>query len=609
MRRILLHLVLYVALLFAVSCDLFHSVSEDNKEAVHTGIAPHSEEMLSLLENFSDELYVHGLDYSLDGVTVFGGQDRFLQGKIALGLSYLLTELEPESSVWQRHMQQYPDILSMMQGEPNATWGIYYYLSALNRLREAGLLTQALSEELLADLETELDWRGFVDESDYSLISLPANYYGVAFSIARLRYMLGWDEPEHAQQLLDRTVQHYHDHSGEFGFSDERPGEGVFDRYSILLIGEIAQRFRETGMEPDTQILSWLRGSADFVLHNLNTRGDGFLFGRSIGAYGDTAFAEILSAAAYYDLLSSRELNAAYMFSRLTARKFLEFWYDQNMQSVNLWEHGRRTDAYRGKHRILGENLSLIHHHLYTGAIWDDLGFTEADFLPEQYANWLDGLPQTTVTWFTDHDYDRAAITWRDDGRLFSLWISNGGSYHQNTPYYPIPFSLGLIQASPNEDYPQLVPRITLNDGSELMPLVYSRNLDVQVDGEMMIVRYSQDELNSLGGSRPSPDSRITVEIEYTFKPGEITRQDTFIAMQDVEIDSVTSVYAGFCPPDDILNTIDFSGFDSVSVISIHGNEDYFTPEGPLSSLATAVSSDITLNEGEGIQLQWHIKY
>jgi hypothetical protein len=49
-------------------------------------------------------------------------------------------------------------------------------------------------------------------------------------------------------------LDHYRIYSGEYGFADETDGSGRFDRYSVLLIGEIAQRFIETGMEPTPQV-------------------------------------------------------------------------------------------------------------------------------------------------------------------------------------------------------------------------------------------------------------------------------------------------------------------------------------------------------------------
>ncbi len=46
------------------------------------------------------------------------------------------------------------------------------------------------------------------------------------------------------------------------------------------------------------------------------------------------------------------------------------------MRSVNLWEKGRRTDDYRGKNRILGENLSLLHQHIATNNSVEPAGAT-----------------------------------------------------------------------------------------------------------------------------------------------------------------------------------------------------------------------------------------
>ena len=83
----------------------------------------------------------------------------------------------------------------------------------------------------LAKLRAKLDWRRFV-RPDLTLIDLPNNYYGVAFSIARLRYLLGWEDAAASEQLLARTLDHYRNYSGDYGFADETEGKGRFDRYS-----------------------------------------------------------------------------------------------------------------------------------------------------------------------------------------------------------------------------------------------------------------------------------------------------------------------------------------------------------------------------------------
>ena len=59
-----------------------------------------------------------------------------------------------------------------------------------------------------------------------------------------------------------------------------------------------------------------------------------------------------------------------YAFSSRVTARCADFWLDAGPGSVNLCDHSRKTDAYRGKHHILGENLSLSHQLFYTNAIW-----------------------------------------------------------------------------------------------------------------------------------------------------------------------------------------------------------------------------------------------
>ncbi|ASG63507.1 hypothetical protein CEW81_13620 [Kluyvera genomosp. 3] len=64
--------------------------------------------------------------------------------------------------------------------------------------------------------------------------------------------------------------------------------------------------------------------------------------GRSIGAYGDSAFNEILAVSARLGLLNSQEQAVASAFSQACTDRFLHFWYDDDEQSVNLWFKGGR---------------------------------------------------------------------------------------------------------------------------------------------------------------------------------------------------------------------------------------------------------------------------
>jgi hypothetical protein len=186
-----------------------------------------------------DKLMVEKRGMTLDGVKVFEADDKFLPGKIAIGLAYLIVDTPRDDPRLVRYLSAYREIADMTVADPNDTWGVYYYCQALVMLQEAGLLDQAVSPATMAALKAKLVWRRFVRADDLTLINLPNNYYGVAFSVARLRYRLGWEDASASEALLGKTLDHYLKDSGEYGFADETDGQGRFDRYSVLLIGEI----------------------------------------------------------------------------------------------------------------------------------------------------------------------------------------------------------------------------------------------------------------------------------------------------------------------------------------------------------------------------------
>ncbi len=501
--------------------------------------------LMPQLETLMEQLLRERRGMTMAGVRVFESGDKFMPGKIAVAMAYRITALPDGDPRRERRLRDFADIADLTIDDPNDSWGIYYYLSALQSLQAKGLLSRAVRPATLAKLRTRLDWRRFV-RSDLTLIDLPNNYYGVAFSIARLRYLLTWEDAQASEALLARTLDHYRKYSGEFGFADETEGKGRFDRYSVLLIGEIAQRLVETGMTPSPRVKAWLRRSVDLLLPRFNLTGEGFEYGRSIGAYGETAFLEVLTAAARLRVLTPVEERMAYAFSNRIAARYMDFWVDPASGSVDLWGQGRRTDAYRGKHRIFGENLSLARQYIYTNAIWNDLGYRGAASDPG-YARWLATLPKVTTTWFAKGAYDRALVTLRDGDRVIGLPIINGAEgQHMNSPYFPIPFAAGMLQGSADAGFPQLTPRLTLADGSVLMPLAFFKDVTVTRKGTVTEVRWRQDALDRIGGKDAVADPRVRIETVYRLSPGRIERSDRIMPGAGVRVAKIDTEFATF---------------------------------------------------------------
>lgn len=462
---------------------------------------------------------------TIDGQPVFAGRDKFLPGKIAVGMAHVIERMPADDPRLPRYLEGFRRLTDLTVDDDNREWGMFYSLTALHMLDQAGLLQRAVAPDTLARLRERLDWRSFVREDDLAMIGLPNNYYGVAYGIAELRHALGWDDRTGAVRLLEKTLAHYRQYSAT-GFADETEGDGRYDRYSVLLVAEIAHRFIEAGREPPEEMKRWLHASAQLMLLRVGPNGEGFEYGRSIGAYGETAVVEVLTAAAYLDVLTPEEREVAYAACARIAQRYMDLWVDARTGSVNLWDGGRRTDAYRGKHRILGENLSLARQFFYTSDLWTRMGY--AGKAPQaDLAAWRASRPRATFTRFNTGEPQRGLFTVIDGQRLFGLPFINGGKgQHMHSPYFALPFSEGLIAGIADGDHPQLLPRVRLTDGAVLQPGAFHTDLRGAWEDGRYVVRAALPQADRLGAEEPVPDPRLQGETTYVFAPGRVSRSD-----------------------------------------------------------------------------------
>jgi hypothetical protein len=555
-------------------------------EVVGSELGAHTEQMLLLIAKQGKGLTMHG-------VPVFDGRDAFLPGKIAVAFADVLLSLPRDDPRFSQYLLAFRKVAAMTVDDTNDSWGAYYYILALDMLRSAGLLADAVDRLTLAKLRVRLDWRMFVDPNDYALIEHANNYYCVAFGIARLRARMGWEDGIAARKLFAKIRDHYHRYSGIYGFPDETDGEGRFDRYSVLLAGEIAHHFIESGGSPPSEARGWLRKSADVMLARMHADGEGFEYGRSLGPYSETAIIEVLTAAAVLGILTDQEKELAYAYATRAAQRFVDFWLTSG--SVDLWGRGRRTDAYRGEFRRLGENLSLAHQFIYTNALWNSLGYKDKEPIKD-FADLPNQLPKQSITWFARGQFDRVLLTRRDGEHIIGLpLISGGTTQHMHSPYFPIPFSRGMLSGVADGTRPMLLPQFHLSDGSIVMPLSFIRDVEVATQPDRTTVRYRQTQLDRLGGESPVADDRLSLATTYVFEQGRITRTDTYTPTKPVEIAGIELDFGSFSNlsvvsqdsvtfNDGAIDGFKVSGFDGCQAQAIHDDTEFESDEGPMAT-------------------------
>lgn len=582
------------------------------REIIDRCIIPH-------IEYYFDEVYRERENLTIDGVKAFNSIDVFVAGKLINAFSYLVVEFSQDQDKFAEYKEKLRELVDFASNLEFKTWGSLNCMTGLYRLKKQGILSEVLRRETRERLKEKCDWRRFVNLDDLSLIELPTNYYGVAFGVSRYMELLGWDDSGYSRKLLDKLMAHIETYSGGLGYMDETKGEGRFDRYSLLTPGELSAMLTETKTEVPARLLELLRKSCDVHLNLANEEGDGFSYGRSIGPYGDTSSMEVLSIAACLDVLSQEEKELAYIFNLKSVEKFVNFWMDQDMKSVNLWDKGRRTDGYRNKNRILGENLSLCMQLIGTYEHWTKAGFSDKTVAAD-YPEKLQKLPQFSFHKFLQGEYDRGMAIIRDGKHVISLPLINGGATkYQCTPYLPIPNANRFLETGADTRHPNLVPRLVTDTGVELMPISYFKQMNCKSDKDALVISYDQDELANLEEKAPKKFHGIKTKTAYRFTQGCIEREETYYSEGAAQqFQEMNMEFATFSKKPEVngnrivfgegdILEIEVFGLELCDILCVEGNPEYCTSHGSLQTLVRWRKRDFAINEHRSVK--WVIKY
>src|SRR6266849_9599993 len=185
---------------FAQQPSVSSARSNSFNGVVQTRILPQAETLLRQLVKDKRTL-------TIDGIPVFNGSDKFLPGKIAIALVEYLVTVPKDDPRLPELLNDFREVAKLTVDDADDSWGAYYYVLALDKLRTAGLLDQAVDRLTYAKLRVSLDWRMFVDPETHELIALHNNYYVVALGIARLRHHMGWEDETGADAIYRKVAE------------------------------------------------------------------------------------------------------------------------------------------------------------------------------------------------------------------------------------------------------------------------------------------------------------------------------------------------------------------------------------------------------------------
>ena len=284
------------------------------------------------------------------------------------------------------------------------------------------------------------------------------------------------------------------------------------------------------------------------------------------------------------------------------------------MRSVNMWEKGRATDAYRGKARILGENFSLSDQLIKTNDVWNRLGYKNRP-PGAGFDAWLTRLPKTTLTWFAQRRVrPRAADPSRRSPRVQPADGERRPDVSLQERLFSHPVLARACGGSPNAAYPQLLPKFSIADGAELMPLAFIRGIELTSDG----VRYRQDGLDRVGTNTPVKDDRMGVDVQYEFAPGSIRRVDTYLPSAPLDVKQISLEFGSFSEAARVNGTRITFGSGEVSELNVEGlqscqaessiaSDVYRAPHGAMKTRVSCASTSVKLQQP--FTIAWTLKY
>jgi hypothetical protein len=166
--------------------------------------------------------------------------------------------------------------------------------------------------------------------------------------------------------------------------------------------------------------------------------------------------------------------------------------------------------------------------------------------------------------------------------------------------------------------HPQLLPKFTMVDGSELLPTAWIKDIRTTQKDQRYTISYRQDELDRLGKGTPQKGSRIKLKTEYTLEPGRVVRKDTYLPQGEQAVQRVSLEFGSFSSAATASGkTVRFgegdvyefsvSGLEGCTVAPTAGDDAWKAPYGPMQSVVSCASGSFTMNKP--LTITWTMRY
>lgn len=523
------------------------------------------------IERLSAAVYRDGQDTKIMGIRVLDDPYRFTHGALVNAAAALYVHQVKESSSKADHtLCMLHRFIELATEKVCLTWGKLAILRGFNTLFDEGLLDR-VSPDYIATVRDKTDYSDFFDKDTLTLKGYAINYYHVAMACALIREKLGWDETGTAEKIAKKLIDVISSTAAN-GWMDDEPPHCRFDRYSFMLSSEFADTALVTALPLPDIIKKNLRSSAEAVLFMANNGGNGILYGRSVSCHGDAASVEVLASAFVAGLIKDEEKPTALAYSAACIKKIIDFWYDEEMKSFNIWFKGRTTNYYRSSTRILEVNLDMTNHLLTTLKNFAVAGLADTSLSISVPIS--DTLSMYRVD-FTEKENDvKALIMLKKADRIIYLpFTGMGENWGRRAAYCPIPVTHGIIEVSPIAEYPFMLPEYTDAKGDKYRPCQYYENLEANITDGVFRAR-AEGRLAIANTSKLCPsDYRYTLwyEIKDGYIKSTITT-DLPYAMAETYMGAVTK-----------KATVTPIGYDTVKAFSNEG-EDFSAIHGKILS-------------------------